>query len=413
MRPAIIAGTSPKMKANWYPVARKMSWGRDGGSMVGGPPRGVLHETITAGVPTYNQGASAPHFTIGRSGSVFQHSPCGRAARALRNMAGGVQTNRQGTACIQVEMVAYSDKNDWTAPQVAALRNLVEWCRVEWAIPARFPLPQGGGEQYGLKNPLELSPDEWVAFTGWCAHQHVPENTHWDIGRELAVKAVFQEDGTLGDMTPQDIAILQQLVDSIKRVGSNGTFAEILIEDYRERTAQELATIVVIPDNPTVMGTAYTPQERALTWAQRVAREHNSPYDDTNIGLLVKWYYLVGGALGVRPDLALAQSAKETGYWAYKGDVTPWQWNFAGIGATGGVSGTAFPDLPAGVRAHVQRMKLYAVNDPSLNSISILGRTLDPKHWGKYPRINDFNGVWAYPGTNYGQSIVENYLRKM
>jgi hypothetical protein len=28
-----------------------------------------------------------------------------------------------------------------------------------------------------------MSDDEWNAFNGWCGHQHVPENSHWDPGK--------------------------------------------------------------------------------------------------------------------------------------------------------------------------------------------------------------------------------------
>ena len=28
-----------------------------------------------------------------------------------------------------------------------------------------------------------MSNSEWMAFSGWCGHQHVPENDHWDPGR--------------------------------------------------------------------------------------------------------------------------------------------------------------------------------------------------------------------------------------
>ena len=42
-----------------------------------------------------------------------------------------------------------------------------------------------GTDKPDLRNPLELSFEAWNAFTGWCAHQHVPENTHWDIGKDI------------------------------------------------------------------------------------------------------------------------------------------------------------------------------------------------------------------------------------
>jgi hypothetical protein len=38
-----------------------------------------------------------------------------------------------------------------------------------------------------------MTEDEWNNFDGWCGHQHVPENEHWDpgkldIGRLLRIK---------------------------------------------------------------------------------------------------------------------------------------------------------------------------------------------------------------------------------
>ena len=28
-----------------------------------------------------------------------------------------------------------------------------------------------------------MTNDEWNDFDGWCGHQHVPENEHWDPGK--------------------------------------------------------------------------------------------------------------------------------------------------------------------------------------------------------------------------------------
>lgn len=186
------------MTADWYPGAIKKLSAYNGGTMVGGPPRGVLHETETTALPGYSGGKSSPHLTLMPDGIFYQHIPFSKAARALRNAPGGVQTNRQGSVNIQIEVVANSNYNDWTPAQIMKLRAFVLWAHTEWGIPATFPLGLGGSEQYGLNNPLEMSNQEWLDFSGWCSHMHVPENTHWDVGMETGVGGVF--DGLEEDM---------------------------------------------------------------------------------------------------------------------------------------------------------------------------------------------------------------------
>jgi len=425
------------MKTDWYPPARKRSWNRDGGSMVGGPPRGVLHETQTVGVPSYGSGASAPHLTLLKDGTFQQHIPFSRAARALRNLAGGVQTNRQGEVNIQIEVIGYSNKNDWTAEQISALREFMAWAQAEWAIPNRFPLETGAGNEYGYGNPVELTPPEWLRFTGWLAHQHVPENTHWDVGNEAGLGQVFAailEDSMFikyGD-TGDWVKFWQYAVgaDPDGKYGPNtrDKVAAITSSDGMKVGPSEAARLIFTPDSVpvpsplppfsiprplSVIGPPLFALSEVMAWAKAGALRKGSPYNDTNMGILVSTYWRVGLEYGVRPDLAIAQSAKETGFWTYKGDVGPWQWNFAGIGATGGVPGHWFPTLEAGVRAHVLRMKMYAKYSTVAYDEEILVRPLDQKHWGKYPNIQDFDGKWAVPGFGYGDSIVNDYLKQI
>ena len=95
--------------ATWLSGAKRQSWGRDGGSFTTSPDKILLHSTETGSFPGYGGGASAPHFTIDLgNGEVRQHSPMNRAARALRNASGGVQTNRDGV--IQIEIIGTCDK---------------------------------------------------------------------------------------------------------------------------------------------------------------------------------------------------------------------------------------------------------------------------------------------------------------
>ncbi|MDN5605812.1 MAG: hypothetical protein L0G59_10400, partial [Kocuria sp.] len=94
--------------ATWLSGVKRHSWGRDGGSFTTSPDKILLHSTETGSFPGYGGGASAPHFTIDlRNGEVRQHSPMNRAARALRNASGGVQTNRDGV--IQIEIIGTCD----------------------------------------------------------------------------------------------------------------------------------------------------------------------------------------------------------------------------------------------------------------------------------------------------------------
>lgn len=56
---------------------------------------------------------------------------------------------------------------------------------------------------------------------------------------------------------------------------------------------------------------------------------------------------------------------KETGFLQFGGDVSIEQFNFAGIGTTGGgVPGNSYPDVRTGVRAQIQHLKAYATDEP-------------------------------------------------
>ena len=63
-------------------------------------------------------------------------------------------------------------------------------------------------------------------------------------------------------------------------------------------------------------------------------------------------------------DLAFAQAMHETAFLKYGGDVKIEQFNFGGLGATGGVPGNKFPDIRTGVRAQIQHLKAYASTAP-------------------------------------------------
>jgi hypothetical protein len=175
--------------ATWInaPGLSRQDFSSKGGSFTRPPAIIALHSTEGSNYPsaaTYNNGGSAPHFTINpKQRSARQHFPLSMSACALVNKTGGVQTNRGGA--IQFELIGYAkniatayNNGDWdyvaTIVKAAAdacgipLTSTVSWV----AYPA----------SYGLKAKQRLSNAAWNAYRGILGHQHVPENDHGDPG---------------------------------------------------------------------------------------------------------------------------------------------------------------------------------------------------------------------------------------
>lgn len=182
----------------WYPEAQRLPFAySDGGSMLGGAPRGTLHTTESyAYVPSttsYYGHRNPPHFTVDpQRNKIYQHYPLHRAARALRNKSGGVQTNRQGKWNVQVELVwKAANIRSFPDPSLDQLRDLMLWCRDNLHVPFETTRRFMGSQAWGEHSAARMTSGQWVAYTGWCGHQHVPENSHWDPGL-LDVDKLFQ-----------------------------------------------------------------------------------------------------------------------------------------------------------------------------------------------------------------------------
>jgi hypothetical protein len=131
-------------------------------------------------------------------------------------------------------------------------------------------------------------------------------------------------------------------------------------------------------------------------------------------------YMRHGTDLGLRWDYAFFQMIVETGNLSYQrgngkpGDVKPSQNNFAGLGATGrGAPGEAFPDVPTGVKAHLQHVLMYSgdrVDD------AVAERTRKVQEWGvltswqktfKAPiTFTDLTRKWAPTDRSYATTIA-------
>lgn len=131
-------------------------------------------------------------------------------------------------------------------------------------------------------------------------------------------------------------------------------------------------------------------------------------------------YYEEAVQEGVRPEVAFAQTMKETGWLQYGGDASISQYNFAGLGTTGGgVPGNSYPDVRTGVRAQIQHLKAYATDEV------LVGECVDDRYEyvnkGSAPYVewlgqkeNPEGCGWA-TGENYGYDIVKmiDAMRKL
>lgn len=161
----------------WYPAANKSVKGNSGGSYTGGPFRTVLHTTegssASGAISAFKSNNSWPHFLIDYVGSVWQFVDTGVAARALRNLSGGVQTNRE--SAIQIEIVGFAGKpNEHPINQIDSVKNLMRWIESTHGVQAKGP-GRPFATAYG-QNHLRFTNSEWDVFNGTCGHCHVPEN---------------------------------------------------------------------------------------------------------------------------------------------------------------------------------------------------------------------------------------------
>jgi len=114
----------------------------------------------------------------------------------------------------------------------------------------------------------------------------------------------------------------------------------------------------------------------------------------------------------VRPEMAYAQSAKETAFGRFGGAVTTAYRNPCGLKPTaGGADHQRFPSWTTGVIACLDHLALYA-GAPGYPRAG----TPDPRHFpslrDKAETVEALGGRWA-PSPTYGTSLLNDYLRPM
>ena len=151
-----------------------------------------------------------------------------------------------------------------------------------------------------------------------------------------------------------------------------------------------------------------------------------------NPGLLPKLndiasaYKARGDELHVRWDYAFYQMLVETNYLKFlapggkRGDVSPGQNNFAGLGATGHrAPGESFASVDSGVLAHLQHVRLYAgdpVENPVAERTKLVTDLILP--WAQSLKrpvtYTDLTHRWAPSGHSYSDAIegTADFYRK-
>lgn len=211
-----------------------MAWesvpGNSAGSMNGdGSRKLLLHSTegstIEGAIGAYRKNNSWPTLTVDcKRRRVVRHLADTVAARSLRNRAGGVETNREGTILIQIELVGFAgdpasigSREDlvWLGAEVVGplcRRNAIPIASsLRWA-----PYPQSYGEQAAQR----LSGAAWDAYSGVCAHQHAPENDHGDCG---AIDIATILSAARGDDMPLSTEDIEAVKSAMRLVLNEGT----------------------------------------------------------------------------------------------------------------------------------------------------------------------------------------------
>ena len=174
----------------WWSEATKLEFAyQNGGTYTGGPFRGVIHTTeykwYKPSKTNYYDKFDPPHFTmVMEKGGVafYQHFPITVAARALENRRGGVETNRRSAIQIEIAWTA-ADIDNLPDAMVERLWDWMRWVETETGVNSASYRKFRGIEARGLDGVGRMTNDEWNDFDGWCGHQHVPENEHWDPGK--------------------------------------------------------------------------------------------------------------------------------------------------------------------------------------------------------------------------------------
>ncbi|MFE3932167.1 hemopexin repeat-containing protein, partial [Streptomyces sp. YIM B13508] len=168
----------------WLPSAERMPATKNGPMYLPLPWRGVLHttegSTIAGALQTFRDTNFWPTLTIDpKTLRVIQHYSLSRGARALSDHV----TAENAARCVQIEIVGFAAQApSWPPEQLAFIRQTIR------DIDSLVPIPRQSSMTFlndaGVNSHPgnRMSVEDWKRFSGWCGHQHVPGESHWDPG---------------------------------------------------------------------------------------------------------------------------------------------------------------------------------------------------------------------------------------
>ena len=168
----------------WVPNAEVIRATANGPKFLPLSWRGVLHttegNTVEDAVASFRQTNFWSHFTIDfRAGRVVQHLPLNIGCRALSDHA----TAENAAHAIQIEIVGRAAESPtWAPEQLAFIRDVMR------SIETLVPIARTSGRTFLDATGVARTPGnrmsvtDWQVFSGWCGHQHVPGESHWDPG---------------------------------------------------------------------------------------------------------------------------------------------------------------------------------------------------------------------------------------
>lgn len=173
--------------SHWMPGAAVVASLHDAGTMLGGNRYATWHSlkadptrlSAVAGPKYFISSGNEVHLAFNPvTGQVAQIIPGNRGARGLRNLPGGVQTNRQGAVNIQIEVIEYSRK-PWTKTLTGegkkGLAPILAWLD-SWGVPRATPAGEPAATAAGPHHRIAPGP------SGHYTHPRWTENEHWDHG---------------------------------------------------------------------------------------------------------------------------------------------------------------------------------------------------------------------------------------
>lgn len=179
------------------------------------------------------------------------------------------------------------------------------------------------------------------------------------------------------------------------------TRAEAVTLIYRAKTSNLIGAVETQTD---ILGEAQVTQQSAVNWAK--SKNAHERFIEA-----AGYYWLIGKAIGIRPEVLYAQAGKETGYGHYGGRVLPEMNNWAGIkkyGATGDATEDheSFETMQAGVAAHFNHMCAYVGLKP-IGTPHGRYKAVASMPWaGTVKYVEELGGKWC-PDVQYGKALVE------